>query len=95
MSYPALLLTSLDGSFMPKRISLAGGEHATIGRTMNDETNPTEGNGRFDTKVLSRQHAEVYEQDGKVCSYLHTRPNTTNHMSYVDRFCLSRSSSRT
>ena len=38
-----------------------------IGRQTNAKTIPGERNGYFDSKVLSRQHAEVWEEDSKVC----------------------------
>lgn len=37
-----------------------------IGRQTNAKTVPGERNGYFDSKVLSRQHAEVWEEAGKI-----------------------------
>jgi hypothetical protein len=37
-----------------------------IGRQTNAKTAPGERNGYFDSKVLSRMHADIWEQDGKV-----------------------------
>ena len=37
-----------------------------IGRQTNAKTLPGERNGYFDTKVLSRTHAEVWQEAGKV-----------------------------
>jgi hypothetical protein len=65
-SYPALYLFPLNDSFVPKHISLAGGQRVKIGRQTNAKTVPGERNGYFDSKVLSRQHAEVWEDGGKI-----------------------------
>ena len=64
--YPALYLYPLNDSFIPKHISLAGGQRVKIGRQTNAKTVPAERNGYFDSKVLSRQHAEVWEENSKV-----------------------------
>jgi hypothetical protein len=64
--FPALNLFPLNDSFIPKHIVLAGGQHVKIGRQTNAKTVPGEKNGYFDSKVLSRQHAEVWEEGGKV-----------------------------
>jgi len=66
--YPALNLYPLNDSFVPKHILLAGGIRVKIGRQTNAKTVPGEKNGYFDSKVLSRQHAEVWEEGGKVRS---------------------------
>lgn len=42
------------------------GNRVKIGRQTNTKTVPGERNGYFDSKVLSRQHAEVWEEAGKV-----------------------------
>ncbi|KAJ3512268.1 hypothetical protein NMY22_g15384 [Coprinellus aureogranulatus] len=42
------------------------GQHVKIGRQTNAKTAPGERNGYFDSKVLSRQHAEVWEEGGKI-----------------------------
>lgn len=63
---PALYLYPLNHSFEPKHISLAGGQRVKIGRQTNPKTAPGERNGFFDSKVLSRQHAEVWEEAHKV-----------------------------
>ena len=65
-SYPALYLFPLNDSFVPKHISLANGQRVKIGRQTNAKTVPGERNGYFDSKVLSRQHAEVWEDGGKI-----------------------------
>ncbi|KAG8932074.1 hypothetical protein FRC02_001704 [Tulasnella sp. 418] len=65
--YPALHLYPLNDSFVPKQIALPpGGQHVKIGRQTNAKTVPGERNGYFDSKVLSRQHAEVWEEGGKI-----------------------------
>ncbi|PWN49010.1 hypothetical protein IE53DRAFT_167645 [Violaceomyces palustris] len=67
--YPALHLHPLNDTFAPKQISLAPpGPHnrIKIGRQTNAKTIPNPTNGYFDSKVLSRMHAEVWSQDGKV-----------------------------
>jgi hypothetical protein len=65
-SYPALYLYPLNESFVPKHISLAHNQRVKIGRQTNAKTAPGERNGFFDSKVLSRQHAEVWEEENKV-----------------------------
>ncbi|KZT53720.1 SMAD/FHA domain-containing protein [Calocera cornea HHB12733] len=62
---PALHLYPLNDSFVPKQISLAQGR-VRIGRQTNARTVPGERNGYFDSKVLSRMHAEVWEENGKI-----------------------------
>src|SRR6266576_2751569 len=66
LQYPALYLYPINDSFVPKRITLSGNQHVKIGRQSNVETAPDDKNGYFDFKVLSRQHAEVWEEGGKV-----------------------------
>ncbi|CAE6478532.1 unnamed protein product [Rhizoctonia solani] len=63
---PALYLYPLNDTFVPKQIALAGGVRVKIGRQTNAKTVPGERNGYFDSKVLSRQHAEVWEENGKI-----------------------------
>jgi hypothetical protein len=65
---PALYLYPLNDSFIPKHIHLPPGQRIKIGRQTNAKTAPGERNGFFDSKVLSRQHAEVWEDSGKVRS---------------------------
>lgn len=66
--YPALNLYPLNESFVPKHILL--NQRIKIGRQTNAKTVPNERNGYFDSKVLSRQHAEVWEEGGKVSTLL-------------------------
>ncbi|KAI0826980.1 hypothetical protein BC628DRAFT_1434503 [Trametes gibbosa] len=63
---PALYLYPLNDTFIPKHISLASNQRVKIGRQTNAKTIPQERNGFFDSKVLSRQHAEVWEDNGKI-----------------------------
>ncbi|KAF9463266.1 hypothetical protein BDZ94DRAFT_1259519 [Collybia nuda] len=64
--YPALYLYPLNDSFVPKHISLLNNQRVKIGRQTNAKTAPAERNGFFDSKVLSRQHAEVWEENNKI-----------------------------
>lgn len=67
--WPALHLHPMNDTFVPKQISLAPpGPHnrVKIGRQTNAKTAPHPSNGYFDSKVLSRMHAEVWCQDGKM-----------------------------
>lgn len=65
---PVLYLLSLNGTFERKTISVPYSPDALrIGRQTNARTVPTPGNGYFDSKVLSRQHAEIWaERSGKI-----------------------------
>ena len=67
---PALYLYPLNDSFVPKHIALLPQRRVRIGRQINMKTVPAERNGYFDSKSLSRQHAEVWEQDGRVINLL-------------------------
>ncbi|GAA5850677.1 hypothetical protein JCM5353_000542 [Sporobolomyces roseus] len=65
--FPALHLTPLNNTFVPKQISLdPPGQKVKIGRQTNAKTVPNGTNGYFDSKVLSRAHAEVWSEDNKV-----------------------------
>jgi hypothetical protein len=65
--YPSLHLYPLNDTFVPKQISLApAGTRVKIGRQTNAKTVPNSTNGYFDSKVLSRMHAEVWSEDSKV-----------------------------
>ncbi len=65
---PVLYLLSLNGTFERKTIGVPfAPDSMRIGRQTNQKTIPTATNGFFDSKVLSRQHAEIYaERNGKV-----------------------------
>lgn len=63
-----LYLLSLNGSFERKTISVPlFPDTLRIGRQTNAKTVPTPVNGYFDSKVLSRQHAEIWsDTNGKI-----------------------------
>lgn len=65
---PVLYLLSLNGTFERKTISVPFyPETLRIGRQTNAKTLPTPTNGFFDSKVLSRQHAEIWaDRAGKI-----------------------------
>ncbi|PPQ84096.1 hypothetical protein CVT25_002177 [Psilocybe cyanescens] len=63
--FPALYLYPLNDTWAPKHIALTN-LHTKIGRQTSSKTAPGERNGFFDSKVLSRQHAEVWEEGGKI-----------------------------
>ncbi|KAH7037184.1 uncharacterized protein B0I36DRAFT_237689 [Microdochium trichocladiopsis] len=65
---PVLYLLSLNGTFERKTISVPfSPDTLRIGRQTNAKTVPTPVNGFFDSKVLSRQHAEIWaDRQGKI-----------------------------
>lgn len=65
---PVLYLLSMNGTFERKTITVPYyPDSLRIGRQTNAKTVPTPSNGYFDSKVLSRQHAEVWaDRNGKV-----------------------------
>lgn len=65
---PVLYLLSLNGTFDRKTIHVPfDPEKLRIGRQTNQRTVPTPSNGYFDSKVLSRQHAEIWaDRSGKI-----------------------------
>lgn len=65
---PVLYLLSMNGTFERKTITVPYyPDSLRIGRQTNGKTVPTPANGYFDSKVLSRQHAEVWaDRNGKV-----------------------------
>ncbi|OIW31192.1 hypothetical protein CONLIGDRAFT_573248 [Coniochaeta ligniaria NRRL 30616] len=65
---PVLYLLSLNGTFERKTISVPFyPDTLRIGRQTNAKTVPTPVNGFFDSKVLSRQHAEIWaDRSGKI-----------------------------
>ncbi|GHJ87254.1 hypothetical protein NliqN6_3656 [Naganishia liquefaciens] len=64
--FPSLHLWPLNETFIMKMIHLPPNERIKIGRQTNAKTQPGERNGYFDSKVLSRMHAEVWQHDGKI-----------------------------
>ncbi|KAH7919818.1 hypothetical protein BV22DRAFT_1133559 [Leucogyrophana mollusca] len=65
-AFPALYLYPLNDTFIPKHVTLIDGQRVKIGRQTNTKTVPAERNGYFDSKVLSRQHAEIWEEGGRI-----------------------------
>lgn len=65
---PVLYLLSMNGTFERKTITVPFyPDVLRIGRQTNIKTVPTPSNGFFDSKVLSRQHAEIWgDRNGKV-----------------------------
>lgn len=65
---PVLYLLSMNGTFERKTIAVPYyPEMLRIGRQTNAKTVPTPANGFFDSKVLSRQHAEIWaDRSGKI-----------------------------
>lgn len=66
---PAILhLSPMNGTFERKTINVPFyPDVLRIGRQTNAKTAPTPANGFFDSKVLSRQHAEIYaERNGRI-----------------------------
>ncbi|WRT64575.1 uncharacterized protein IL334_001507 [Kwoniella shivajii] len=64
--FPSLHLWPLQDTFVMKMIHLPEGQRIKIGRQTNTKTVPGERNAYFDSKVLSRLHAEIWEQNGKM-----------------------------
>lgn len=63
-----LYLTPMNGTFERKTINVPFyPDVLRIGRQTNNKTTPTPLNGYFDSKVLSRQHAEIWaDRSGKI-----------------------------
>ncbi|KAK9722828.1 hypothetical protein K7432_002367 [Basidiobolus ranarum] len=61
---PTLVLTSLSHTFPTKKFELF--DKIPIGRQVSPKTSPDVKNGYFDSKVLSRTHAEVWSENGQV-----------------------------
>lgn len=64
LAVPTLVLEPLNDTFLVKKVDLF--EPCKIGRKTSPKTGPETHNGIFDSKVLSRNHAEVMCQNGKV-----------------------------
>ncbi|KAG5456117.1 MAG: hypothetical protein BJ554DRAFT_4236 [Olpidium bornovanus] len=60
---PSIVLQPLNDSFAVKRLDLL--EPLKIGRQVGAKSAPTGTNGYFDSKVLSRVHAEIWSDSGK------------------------------
>ncbi|KAI9179866.1 hypothetical protein H9P43_005198 [Blastocladiella emersonii ATCC 22665] len=61
---PILVLEDVGGARHNKTFDLY--ERIKVGRATSSKTTPMPSNGFFDSKVLSRSHAEVWAEDGKV-----------------------------
>ncbi|KAK0552430.1 hypothetical protein OC845_001696 [Tilletia horrida] len=69
--FPALHLFSLNNTFAPKHILLGPptvtpSSRLKIGRQTSQKTSPHPSNTYFDSKVLSRTHAELWSENGKI-----------------------------
>jgi len=64
-SFPALYLYPLNADSFVKRINLTNNQRVKIRRQTTVAA--AENNGCFDSGAMSRQHAEVWEENGKVC----------------------------
>jgi len=53
-------MSPLNADYFFNPINFTNDQRVKIGRQTNACTVPAEDNGDFDSKVLSRQHAEVY-----------------------------------
>ncbi|KAI9354329.1 hypothetical protein DFJ73DRAFT_311215 [Zopfochytrium polystomum] len=60
-----LVLEPLNGTFATKTLDVSAGP-IKVGRKMNSKHASERTNGIFDSKVLSRSHAEIWYEDGKV-----------------------------
>ncbi|KAI8811174.1 SMAD/FHA domain-containing protein [Cladochytrium replicatum] len=64
LPYASVVLEPLNDTFVTKRLELY--EAVKIGRKVNVKTGPEPTNGVFDSKVLSRNHAEIWQENGQV-----------------------------
>ncbi|KAI1321062.1 hypothetical protein EDD11_008643 [Mortierella claussenii] len=65
-AHPILVLESINDSFALKSLELPENTRVKIGRQTGVTTAPHPSNGYFDSKVLSRVHAEVWSENGKI-----------------------------
>ncbi|KAF9969611.1 hypothetical protein BGZ73_007979, partial [Actinomortierella ambigua] len=65
-NHPILVLEPLNNTFALKTFELPDHTKIKIGRQTGVSTAPGPTNGYFDSKVLSRVHAEVWSENGKV-----------------------------
>ncbi|KAG0001734.1 hypothetical protein BGZ79_004223 [Entomortierella chlamydospora] len=65
-STPILVLEPINDNFALKSLELPESSRIKIGRQTSVATAPNPANGYFDSKVLSRVHAEVWSENGKV-----------------------------
>jgi len=66
---PILVLEPVNDTFALKSLELAENTRVKIGRQTGVATAPHPSNGYFDSKVLSRVHAEVWSESGKVSTH--------------------------
>ncbi|KAI8616437.1 hypothetical protein BC830DRAFT_1118083 [Chytriomyces sp. MP71] len=69
MPAPILVLDAIPANgapFAQKRLDLSATPLVRIGRKVNVKSGPEPQNGIFDSKVLSRNHAEIWFENGKV-----------------------------
>uniref|UniRef100_A0A0W0G2F6 FHA domain-containing protein n=1 Tax=Moniliophthora roreri TaxID=221103 RepID=A0A0W0G2F6_MONRR len=66
LPFPAIHLYSINNLFTPRKILLAHNHKVKLGREIDAETAPNERNGYFAAQSVSRQHAEVWEEGGKI-----------------------------
>ncbi|KAG0058520.1 hypothetical protein BGZ90_004915, partial [Linnemannia elongata] len=64
--HPILVLEPINSGFTLKSFELPDQTRIKIGRQTGVSTAPSPSNGYFDSKVLSRVHAEVWSDSGKV-----------------------------
>jgi hypothetical protein len=64
--HPILVLEPVNSGFALKSFELPDQVRIKIGRQTGVTTAPSPSNGYFDSKVLSRVHAEVWSDSGKV-----------------------------
>ncbi|KAF9133970.1 hypothetical protein BGW39_008457 [Mortierella sp. 14UC] len=65
-AHPILVLEPINSGFALKSFELPDQTRIKIGRQTGVSTAPSPSNGYFDSKVLSRIHAEVWSDSGKV-----------------------------
>ncbi|CAG8839368.1 45238_t:CDS:2, partial [Gigaspora margarita] len=61
-----LVLEPTNDTFSFKRICLSDNTPVKIGRITNKNTHQTQTNGYFDSRVLSRTHVEILNDNGNV-----------------------------
>jgi hypothetical protein len=66
MDKVTVTLSSENGSFQGKKIVILS-QPVSLGRLMDNQETQTATFLRFNSKVVSRYHAKLWHQDGKVC----------------------------
>ena len=67
MGVVTVILQPRHSMFQTKTLELRDKSHIRIGRQTSSKTAPGPLNGYFDSKVLSRTHAEIWSEKTKVC----------------------------